>query len=80
MHARAHRRFRLVGRVHCGFNEAEQAKSFDDLVTWVRAGVKPEGDGIFGDLRDAGRTFTNPLRENDPGTITITVAAPFPGR
>ena len=68
--------YRIAG--HCGFNEAEQAKSFDDLVTWVRAGVKPEGDDIFGDLRDAGRTFTNPLRENDPGTITI--AAPVPGR
>jgi hypothetical protein len=28
--------------------------------------VKPAGDPVFGDLRDAGRQFTNPLREGDP--------------
>ena len=62
--------YRIAG--HCGFNVAEQAKSFDDLVTWVRQGIKPAGDDIFGDLRDAGRTFTSPLREGDPGGLTVT--------
>jgi pimeloyl-ACP methyl ester carboxylesterase len=66
----AQRIYRIAG--HCGFNVAEQAKSFDDLVTWVRQGLKPQGDDIFGDLRDAGRTFTNPLREGDPGGLTVT--------
>jgi len=63
--------YRIAG--HCGFNATEQAKSFDDLVSWVRDGVKPQGDDIFGDLRDAGRTFTNPLREGDPGTLTVSL-------
>ena len=62
--------YRIPG--HCGFNEAEQSKSFDDLVSWVRQGVKPQGDDIFKDFRDAGRTFTNPLRDNDPGTLTVS--------
>jgi dienelactone hydrolase len=61
--------YRIAG--HCGFNAAEQARSFDDLVNWVRNGVKPAGDQIMGDLSDAGRQFTSPLRENDPGTIRI---------
>lgn len=66
--------YRIAG--HCGFNAAETARSFDDLVTWVRQGVKPQGDDIFGDLRDAGRTFTNPLRAGDPGGLTVTPGAP----
>jgi pimeloyl-ACP methyl ester carboxylesterase len=61
--------YRIPG--HCGFNAEEQARSFDDLVKWVRQGVKPEGDNIMGDLTDAGRRFTSPLRPNDPGTIRI---------
>ena len=61
--------YRIPG--HCGFNAAEQGRSFDDLVAWVRHGTKPQGDDIFGDLRDAGRNFTNPLRNGDPGTLTI---------
>ena len=77
----AHHQDLLVQRVyriagHCGFNETEQAKSFDDVVKWVRAGVKPEGDNINDDLRDAGRKFTSPLRENDPGTLTVAAPAP----
>jgi hypothetical protein len=61
--------YRIAG--HCGFNAGEQARSFDDLVNWVRNGVKPAGDDIMGDLTDAGRQFTSPLRENDPGTVRI---------
>ena len=61
--------YRIAG--HCGFSVEEQSRAFDDLVKWVRDGVKPAGDNVFGDLRDAGRTFTNPLRPNDPGTLDI---------
>jgi pimeloyl-ACP methyl ester carboxylesterase len=62
--------YRIPG--HCRFSEAEQARAFDDLVTWVREGVKPAGDYVFADLRDAGRTFTTPLRDGDPGTPTVS--------
>lgn len=61
--------YRIPG--HCGFSVPEQAQAFDDLVNWVRNGAKPKGDNVFGDLSDAGRTFTNPVRMNDPGTIRI---------
>jgi hypothetical protein len=64
------RLYRIAG--HCGFNAAEQERAFDDLVKWVRDGVKPEGDEVAGDLSDAGRTFTNPLRPGDPGGLRIT--------
>jgi dienelactone hydrolase len=69
----AQRLYRIAG--HCQFTAEEQAASFDDLVKWVRDGVKPAGDNVFGDLRDAGRTFTNPLRPNDPGTLDIQTEA-----
>ncbi len=61
--------YRIGG--HCGFSVPEQSRAFDDLVRWVRDGVKPAGDSVFGDLRDAGRQFTNPLREGDPGGLTV---------
>jgi pimeloyl-ACP methyl ester carboxylesterase len=57
---------------HCGFSLPEQIRAFDDLVAWVRKGTKPAGDNVFGDLSNAGLTFTNPLRTNDPGGIKIT--------
>jgi len=64
----------LVQRVmripdHCGFSRQEQTQAFDDVVSWVRDGVRPRGDDVMGDLRDAGRTFTNPLRPGDPGGL-----------
>jgi ankyrin repeat protein len=67
---------RLVQRVyriagHCGFSQPEQIKAFDDLVKWVRQGIRPEGDEVLGDLSNAGMTFTNPLRPNDPGGLAI---------
>jgi hypothetical protein len=64
--------YRIAG--HCQFSVPEQAKAFDDLVKWVRDGAKPEGDDINTDFRDAGRKFTMPLRDNDPGTLTIAPA------
>jgi dienelactone hydrolase len=62
--------YRIAG--HCGFNQVEQIQAFDDLVKWVRDGVKPAGDNVDGNLRDAGRTFTNPLRDGDPGGLQVT--------
>jgi len=46
-------------------------KAFDDLTKWVRQGTKPEGDDVSGDLSDAGRKFTDPLRPGDPGGVRI---------
>jgi acetyl esterase/lipase len=65
--------YRIAG--HCGFSQPEMVKSFDDLVTWVHKGTKPEGDEVSGDLRNAGLTFTNPLRPSDPGTLRMAPAA-----
>jgi N-methylhydantoinase B len=31
-----------------------------------------QGDDVMGDFRDAGRTFTSPLRDGDPGALTVT--------
>lgn len=61
--------YRIPG--HCAFSVPEQVRAFDDLVTWVRDRVRPEGDNVFGDLTDAGKKFTTPLRPNDPGTVRI---------
>jgi len=65
--------YRIAG--HCGFSQPEMIKSFDDLTKWVKQGTKPEGDDVYGDLRNAGTTFTDPLRPNDPGGIRIAPAA-----
>ena len=62
--------YRIAG--HCGFSQAEMIQSFDDLVAWVHKGTKPDGDEVYGDLSNAGMTFTNPLRPGDPGTIRPT--------
>jgi dienelactone hydrolase len=67
--------YRLAG--HCGFNQAEMIRSFDDLTAWVHRGTKPQGDEVYGDLSNAGLTFTSPLRPNDPGGMRVT-AAPKP--
>ena len=56
---------------HCDFSETEQVRAFDDLVTWVRAGVRPEGDDVMGNLSNAGLRFTDPKRAGDPGTVTL---------
>jgi hypothetical protein len=53
---------------HCNFSPRELVTAFDDLVTWSRAGVKPDGDNVLGDLSNAGLKFTEPLRPGDPGT------------
>jgi pimeloyl-ACP methyl ester carboxylesterase len=68
----AQRVYRIAG--HCGFSQAEQIRAFDDLVKWVRDGIKPAGDDVNGDLTNAGTTFTDPRRPNDPGGLRITAA------
>jgi pimeloyl-ACP methyl ester carboxylesterase len=65
--------YRITG--HCGFSQAEMTRSFDDLVAWVRQGRKAAGDEVDGDLSDAGRSFTDPLRPNDPGTQRVPIAS-----
>lgn len=52
---------------HCKFSEAEMRTGWDDLVSWVRDGKKPAGDNLMGDLSDAGREWTDPIRAGDPG-------------
>ena len=54
---------------HCGFSRQEQVQALDDVVKWVREDVRPQGDDVMADLRDAGRTFTNPIRPGDPGGL-----------
>ncbi|WBL35052.1 hypothetical protein O0235_09665 [Tepidiforma flava] len=54
---------------HCQFSSQELLTAFDDLVRWVRDGVRPAGDDLSGDLTDIGRQFTNPIRPGDPGGV-----------
>lgn len=55
---------------HCNFSEEERTQAFDDLVAWVEGGTKARGEDITGDLREAGRAFTQPALDDDPGTTT----------
>ena len=64
--------YRIAG--HCGFSQPEMIRAFDDLTTWVKQGTKPEGDEVYGDLRNAGVKFTDPIRPNDPGGVRVTPA------
>ena len=52
---------------HCEFSDIEIVQAWNDLAGWVAGKKKPAGDNVIGDLSDAGRTFTDPLRANDPG-------------
>ncbi len=54
---------------HCDFSDQELIRAMEDLADWVENGVKPEGEDILGSLEDAGRDFTDPLREGDPGGL-----------
>jgi pimeloyl-ACP methyl ester carboxylesterase len=63
---------------HCTFSAEEATSAFDDLVSWVRNGKRPDGDDVMADFRDAGRRFTNPLRPGDPGELTVR--SPEPNR
>ncbi|HWG85913.1 MAG TPA: hypothetical protein VNT60_10580 [Deinococcales bacterium] len=52
---------------HCDFTQEEVLQGFNDLVRWVREGVKPRGEDFTKSLADAGREWTRPLRPGDPG-------------
>ncbi len=52
---------------HCTFSDQEITRAWRDLVSWVATGKRPAGDDVLGDLADAGRTFTDPLRPSDAG-------------
>lgn len=52
---------------HCEFSDAELSQAWRDFEDWVRTERKPAGDDVLGDLADAGRPFTNPLRPGDAG-------------
>lgn len=65
----AQRIYRIAG--HCSFSQPEMTKAFDDLLAWVHKNVQPEGDEVYGDLSNAGLKFTEPLRPNDPGSLTV---------
>jgi pimeloyl-ACP methyl ester carboxylesterase len=54
---------------HCAFTEAERERAFEDMVSWVQQGKKPAGEDLLRDLTDAGRAFTSPLGDDDPGGI-----------
>jgi acetyl esterase/lipase len=58
---------RLIrGGGHCEFSAEEVASAWDALAGWVEGGNRPQGDEVLGDLSNAGLTFTNPLRPDDP--------------
>lgn len=59
---RAVRRF-----THCDFTAAERMHVWNDLVTWVTTGARPEGEDLRGSLADVGRKWTEPLLPDDPG-------------
>jgi pimeloyl-ACP methyl ester carboxylesterase len=52
---------------HCDFSQAEVMEGFNDLVSWVKEGVKPRGEDFLKPLTDAGREWTKPIRADDPG-------------
>lgn len=62
------RAIRAIG--HCDFTLQEEIEGFDDLVNWVKNGVKPEGDDILNPQAVAdpafGTKFTRELRAFDP--------------
>lgn len=55
---------------HCAITAAERERGFADMVSWVETGQKPAGEDLLGDLRDAGRAFTDPISADDPGGET----------
>ena len=56
---------------HCTYSQDERIAAFDDLVSWVRDGKKPAGEDLLDDLTNAGRAFTKPLLDGDPGGEAI---------
>ena len=52
---------------HCGFSTDERIQAFDDLVLWMEAGTRPDGDDVLAaDLSAVGLRWTKPLQPDDP--------------
>jgi hypothetical protein len=52
---------------HCDFNGDERNQAFDDLVTWLETGARPDGDDVLAsDLSQIGLRWTKPLYVDDP--------------
>jgi len=52
---------------HCDFNAQERTLAFDDLVTWLETGARPDGDDVLAsDLSQIGTRWTTPLYVDDP--------------
>lgn len=47
----------IRGATHCDFTNAEIQTAFDDLVRWVRQGVKPAGDDVLTPATVAAATY-----------------------
>lgn len=67
---------------HCGFNPDEVVDAFDDLVSWLDSGERPEGDDVL-DVEavaddDFGCRFTSALPLEDRGDIAPCHALPDP--
>ena len=64
-HLLVQRAFRRPG--HCDNNAEERTLGFDDLVTWLETGARPDGDDVLAsDLSQIGVRWTNPLYVDDP--------------
>jgi pimeloyl-ACP methyl ester carboxylesterase len=52
---------------HCDFTTGERVQAFDDLVTWLETGARPDGDDVLAaDLSQIGVRWTIPLNADDP--------------
>ena len=54
---------------HCQFSREEVETAIGDLTDWVENGIDPAGEDLRGSLNDAGRAFTDPFRDDDPGRL-----------
>ncbi len=55
---------------HCDFNSDERTQAFDDLVTWLETGMRPDGDDVLAsDLSQLGVPWTTPLNVDDPAAV-----------
>jgi hypothetical protein len=67
----------IRGVSHCDFTVAEQARAFDDMITWERDGIKPPGDDVMTPATVAAATygcaFTNNTLGPDESQTTSTL-------
>jgi pimeloyl-ACP methyl ester carboxylesterase len=51
---------------HCGIAGAVRERAFDDLVSWIEQGTKPDGDDVLGEVTQLGLKWTPLLHPKDP--------------